>query len=227
MEQVTQLANYNDKLEEQVKRASRTIGPTNHGTNQLSTLPVSPESITKTKRPVATKTPSAVAVDHPYNACQPPQNNSSNGIGNQNKGKLNGVSGWGQPAPSYSKQTLSQIGCPNQYKNPQWSNQKGHSQPWDKRSYLRGRGDNFGGIPERYQARVDNNRDQVCTCRNQYSPIREPKLSRYDGSIPWRVFRWFKFTLKPPYRIVNGNFFSAIWDTSHWNFLVKFGVKTA
>ena len=41
------------------------------------------------------------------------------------------------------------------------------------------------------------------------------------------VFRWFKFTLKPPYRIAIGNFFSAIWDTSHWNFLVKFGLKTA
>ena len=41
------------------------------------------------------------------------------------------------------------------------------------------------------------------------------------------LFRWFKFTLKPPYRIANGNFFSAIWDTSHWNFLVKFGLKTA
>ena len=41
------------------------------------------------------------------------------------------------------------------------------------------------------------------------------------------VFRWFKFTLKPPYRIANGNFFLAIWDTSHWNFLVKFGLKTA
>ena len=49
------------------------------------------------------------------------------------------------------------------------------------------------------------------------------------GNLPafhW-VFRWFKFTLKPPYRIAIGNFFSAIWDTSHWNFLVKFGLKTA
>ena len=41
------------------------------------------------------------------------------------------------------------------------------------------------------------------------------------------VFRWFKFTLKPPYRIAISNFFLAIWDTSHWNFLVKFGLKTA
>ena len=28
------------------------------------------------------------------------------------------------------------------------------------------------------------------------------------------VFRWF--TLKPPYTIGVGNFFSAIWNTSHW-----------
>ena len=48
----------------------------------------------------------------------------------------------------------------------------------------------------------------------------------YIGSF-FLLFRWFKFTLKPPYRIAIGNFFSAIWDTSHWNFLVKFGLKTA
>ena len=29
------------------------------------------------------------------------------------------------------------------------------------------------------------------------------------------LFRWFKFTLKPPYTVAIGNFFSAIWDTSH------------
>ena len=40
------------------------------------------------------------------------------------------------------------------------------------------------------------------------------------------LFRWFKFTLKPPNSITDGNFFSAIWDTSHWNFFVKFGLKT-
>ena len=40
------------------------------------------------------------------------------------------------------------------------------------------------------------------------------------------IFRWFKFTLKPPYSIVIGNFFSAIWDTSHWNLFVKFGLNT-
>ena len=41
------------------------------------------------------------------------------------------------------------------------------------------------------------------------------------------LFRWFKFTLKPPYTVVHGNLLSAIWDTSHWTFFVKFGLKTA
>ena len=41
------------------------------------------------------------------------------------------------------------------------------------------------------------------------------------------VVRWFKFTLKPPNSITSGNLLSAIWDTSHWNFFVKFGLKTA
>ena len=41
------------------------------------------------------------------------------------------------------------------------------------------------------------------------------------------IFRWFKFTLKPPNSITSGNLLSAIWDTSHWNFFVKFGLKTA
>ena len=37
------------------------------------------------------------------------------------------------------------------------------------------------------------------------------------------VTRWFMFTLKPPQMMVISNFSSAIWDTSLWKFLVKFG----
>ena len=40
------------------------------------------------------------------------------------------------------------------------------------------------------------------------------------------VFRWFKFTLKPPYSIMIGNIFLAIWNTFHRNIFVKFGLKT-
>ena len=38
-------------------------------------------------------------------------------------------------------------------------------------------------------------------------------------------FRLFKFTLKPPYSIAHDKLRLAIWDTSFWNFLVKFGHK--
>ena len=48
-------------------------------------------------------------------------------------------------------------------------------------------------------------------------PIFQPKF----------LFRWFKFTLKPPYSGVHEHSLSAIWDTSHWNFFVKFGLRTA
>ena len=41
----------------------------------------------------------------------------------------------------------------------------------------------------------------------------------------WIVFRWFKFTLKPPYSIALDNLRLAIWDTSFWTFLLKFGHK--
>ena len=32
------------------------------------------------------------------------------------------------------------------------------------------------------------------------------------------LFRWFKFTLKPPYSITHGKLRLAIWDTSFWTF---------
>ena len=38
-------------------------------------------------------------------------------------------------------------------------------------------------------------------------------------------FRWFKFTLKPPYSIANDKLRLAIWDTSFWTFWLKFGHK--
>ena len=39
------------------------------------------------------------------------------------------------------------------------------------------------------------------------------------------LFRWFKFTLKPPYSIMHGKLRLAIWDTSFWTFLLKFAQK--
>ena len=40
------------------------------------------------------------------------------------------------------------------------------------------------------------------------------------------VFRWFKFTLKPPNSMACWNCYLAFWDTFHWNIFVKFGLKT-
>ena len=53
------------------------------------------------------------------------------------------------------------------------------------------------------------------------------KIYLHCGKFVTGVFRWFKFTLKPPNSIMHGNLLLAIWDTSHWNFFVKFGLKTA
>ena len=44
-------------------------------------------------------------------------------------------------------------------------------------------------------------------------------------SIRKSLFRWFKFTLKPPYSIALDNLRFAIWDTSFWTFWLKFGHK--
>ena len=51
------------------------------------------------------------------------------------------------------------------------------------------------------------------------------KMDKY--LVLFCLFRWFRFTLKPPYTLAHGNLLSAIWDTSHWTSFVKFGLKTA
>ena len=38
-----------------------------------------------------------------------------------------------------------------------------------------------------------------------------------NGSL-WPIFRWFKFTLKPPYSIAHDKLRLAIWDTFFWTF---------
>ena len=46
-----------------------------------------------------------------------------------------------------------------------------------------------------------------------------------SGIVDLIVFRWFKFTLKPPYRITHDKLRLAICDTSFWTFWLKFGHK--
>ena len=48
------------------------------------------------------------------------------------------------------------------------------------------------------------------------------RMRRQMYLISW-LFRWFKFTLKPPNRITGEKLRLAIWDTFFWTFLVKFG----
>ena len=46
-----------------------------------------------------------------------------------------------------------------------------------------------------------------------------------NSSLTMDLFRWFKFTLKPPYSITHGKLRLTIWDTSFWTFWLKFGHK--
>ena len=48
--------------------------------------------------------------------------------------------------------------------------------------------------------------------------VQDPTKVEVDIIVEIVGFRWFKFTLKPPYTITSGNLLSAIWDTSHWFF---------
>ena len=50
-------------------------------------------------------------------------------------------------------------------------------------------------------------------------------LSAEKLNVVALVFRWFKFTLKPPYSIAHDKLRLAIWDTSFWTFWLKFGHK--
>ena len=58
-------------------------------------------------------------------------------------------------------------------------------------------------------------------------PYTKPGLSIPAFVRGFMIFRWFKFTLKPPYSGASEHSLLAIWDTSHWNFFVKFGLRTA
>ena len=66
----------------------------------------------------------------------------------------------------------------------------------------------------------------ICGAQTHNEACYRTKLSTINP-LQLKLFRWFKFTLKPPYTVAHGNFFSAIWNTSHWHFFVKFGLKTA
>ena len=59
---------------------------------------------------------------------------------------------------------------------------------------------------------------------NNANPYQGVTVTEGHGKYPV-IFRWFKFTLKPPYSIAHDKLRLAIWDTSFWTFWLKFGHK--
>ena len=66
---------------------------------------------------------------------------------------------------------------------------------------------------------VEKNSNSAVGHSNQHPPF------DHSSNKLLLVFRWFKFTLKPPYSIAIGKLRLAIWDTSFWTFWLKFGHK--
>ena len=98
----------------------------------------------------------------------------------------NGVPNRGPKIPYNFYQHPRQMRCQDQ--NPQWNNRMGCSSPRGRQPSQRGRGGNLGNTPQGDHIRVDDNRNQAYGYQNQYIRVREPKLSKYDGRIPWRVY---------------------------------------
>ena len=96
----------------------------------------------------------------------------------------NGFPKGGPRIPNNLEQHPRQMGHQYQDQNPQWNNRMGCSSPRGRQPSQRGR----GNMPKGGHVRVNDNRNQAYGYQNQYIPVREPKLSKYDGRIPWRVY---------------------------------------
>ena len=96
----------------------------------------------------------------------------------------NGFPKGGPRIPNNLEQHPRQMGHQYQDQNPQWNNRMGCSSPRGRQPSQRGR----GNMPQGGLVRVNDNRNQAYGYQNQYIPVREPKLSKYDGRIPWRVY---------------------------------------
>ena len=59
----------------------------------------------------------------------------------------------------------------------------------------------------------------------ELTPPQKNPGSTTDVYVLFVIFRWFKFTLKPPYSIAHDKLRLAIWDTSCWTFWLKFRDK--
>ena len=100
----------------------------------------------------------------------------------------NGVPNGRPKIPNNLEQHPRHMGYQYQDQNPQWNNRMDCSSPRGRQPSQRGRGGNLGNTPQGGHVRVNDNRSQAYSYQNQYIPVREPKLSKYDGRIPWRVY---------------------------------------
>ena len=100
----------------------------------------------------------------------------------------NGIPNGGQKIPNNLEQYPRQMGYQYQDQNPQWNKQMGCPSPRGRQPFQRGRGGYLGNIPQGGHARVNDDRNHAYAYKNQYIPVREPKLSKYDGRIPWKVY---------------------------------------
>ena len=89
-----------------------------------------------------------------------------------------------QRVPYNGEQFAGQMEYPDHGQN----NSREYFNPRGRQPYhQRNRDGNFRNIPQRHHQRV-NDGGQPFTHRNRHVPVREPKLSKFDGSIPWRVY---------------------------------------
>ena len=100
----------------------------------------------------------------------------------------NGVPNGGPKIANNLGQHPRKRGYQYQDQIPQWNNRMGCPSPRGRQPSQRGRGGNLGNTLQGGHARVNDDRNQAYAYRNQYIPVREPKLSKYDGRIPWRVY---------------------------------------
>ena len=120
-----------------------------------------------------------------YAHYQPHERNyNHNNDRRRNQYENNNQGNRGQRVPYKGEQSTREMGYPDHGQN----NSRKYFNPRGRQPYhQRNRDGNFGDIPQRHHRRV-NNRHQPFTHRNPYVPVQEPKLSKYDGSIPWRIY---------------------------------------
>ena len=100
----------------------------------------------------------------------------------------NGVPNGGPKIPNNLGQHPRKREYQYQDQNSQWYNRMGCPSQRGRQPSQRGRGGNLANTPQGGHVRVNDDRNQAYAYRNQYIPVKEPKLSKYDGRIPWRVY---------------------------------------